>query len=127
MQTVEAKVRNNQQSKIKKMLAKRMAEVWQQLLAEDGNMVVAMVTATRQQQWRRQWLRLLWRPRQRRRAMAEMRSTGLLMTAAMAEARATVGMMAAVRAAALGMTAMRAMAAATAEARATAAKIAAVR
>jgi hypothetical protein len=74
----------------------------------------AMVMATRQQ-WRwRQWLqlrqlRLRWQPRQRQRAMAEMRSMALLMTAATAEVRAMVAAMTAVRAAVLGMTAMRAM------------------
>jgi hypothetical protein len=44
--------------------------------------------------------------------MAEMRSTALLMTSAMAEVRAMAAAMAAVRAAALGMTAMRVVVAA---------------
>jgi hypothetical protein len=45
MQTVEAKVKNNQQSKSKKMVAKWRAEVWQQLLGDNGDM----------RRWQRQW------------------------------------------------------------------------
>jgi hypothetical protein len=59
IQTVEAKVRNNQQSKSKTMGAKRTEEVWRRPLADDGDMVTAIVKATWQQR-RRQWRWWWW-------------------------------------------------------------------
>jgi hypothetical protein len=134
MQTVEAMVKINQQSKSKKMVTKGMAAVWQQPPVDDGNATMATVTETWRQQWQRQrrwlrlwlrlrlglrmqlWLRWHWRPRQWQREMAEMRSTALLIMVVTVEARTTAASMAAVMAAALATTAMRAMAEATAEA-----------